>query len=359
MSDDLVRFLNQEFDIDERVNAFKNLKFYNAEIELTDGCCFSCKYCYASSKQTITHELKLETAKKLIDSLINYGLKSFWWGGGEPLLNKHWREIVTYAKDKGAIENLIFTNGGLLTKEICKDLCKLVDRITVHLDTIRENTWRKLQSDESKNNELHRRVLAGIENLLEAGFNNDMVRWNITLTRTILPDLEDTINFAICDKKVRTVVLIPLFSCGRGESVYPDQKLSLKELEYAFTLRSKIEKRPYLLKLGPSEFCKQYQLTCFAINASGDVLPYVDCFIPAGNVYCEDVCDIIDKNFDFLSFKELVSFDTYKNKLRGKCNGCKDERHCFGNPTMTLNDGGQLWDSDPNCWRGAPTENID
>ena len=284
MNDELTRFLNEEFQVDERVRVFKKRKFYNVEIELTDGCCLSCNYCYVSSKRTTTHELKLETAKKLIDSLTDYGLKSFWWGGGEPLLNKHWRDIMAYAKEKGATENLVFTNALLLTKETCQDLCKLADRITVHLDTIRESTWRKLQANKSKNKGLHMRILKGIENLLEAGFNNDMIRWNITLTQPILPDLEDTMNFAIYEKKVRTIVLIPLFNCGRAKKVYLKEKLSLNEIKCAFALRSKIEKRPYLLKLGPSEFCKQYQLTCFAINASGDVLPYVDCFMPAGNI---------------------------------------------------------------------------
>ena len=192
--------------------------------------------------------------------------------------------------------------------------------------------------------------------MLNSGFNRDRIRWNITVTRIVLPDLPATIDFAINKKKVRTTVLIPIFDCGRAKEVYRKEKLSLKEIEYAFTLRAKIEKRPYLLRLGPSEFCKQYQLTCFAISASGDVLPYVDCFIPAGNIYREDVCDIIEKNFDALSLRELVSSDTYRNRLHGKCAGCKDEMYCFGNPTMVLNNGGQLTDSDPYCWRGSHRE---
>lgn len=351
MSEDLINFLNQEYQVDERVEAFKRHKFYNAEVELTDGCCLSCNYCYMNAQPIPTHDLNLDTAKRIIDSLIDYGLTHFWWGGGEPLLNRQWREIMAYAKEKGATENLIFTNALSLTKNICRDLCKLADRVTVHLDTIRESNFRKLLIDKRKSKELHAGILRGIDNLLGSGFNNDMIRWNITLTRTILPDLEDTLNFAINKKKIKTTVLIPLFKCGRAEKVYRKEKLSLNELEYAFTLRAGIEKRPYLLNLGPSEFCKQYQLTCVAINAKGDVLPYVDCFISAGNIYRENLCDIIERNFDALSFKELVSTDTFKNKLHGKCNGCIGERYCFGNPTMTLNNCGNLWDSDPYCWR--------
>jgi len=351
MSDDLVRFLNQEFQVEERVEAFKRHKFYSAEIELTNGCCLSCNYCYANSQGTPTHNLELETAKKLIDSLTDYGLTHFWWGGGEPLLNGCWKEILAYAKEKGATENLVFTNAVLLSKDTCADLCKLADRVTVHLDAIRGNNFTKMQIHKGKSQELHAAILRGIDNLLDSGFNGDMIRWNITLTRTILPDLEDTLDFAICRKRVRTVVLIPIFSCGRASKVYRNEKLSLDELEYAFTLRAEIEKRPFLLRLGPSEFCKQYQLTCFAIDAKGDVLPYVDCYIPAGNIYSEDICNIIDRNFDLLSFKQLVSPDTYRNRVRGKCNGCEDEKYCFGNPTMTLNNGGSLDDSDPCCWR--------
>lgn len=350
-NDDLTHFLNEEFQVNERVEAFKKRRFYSVEIELTDGCCLSCNYCYVSSRQNAEHELTLEKAKELIDSLIGYGIKRFWWGGGEPLLNSQWKEILGYAKKKGVIENLVFTNAFLLTKETCQDLRRLADRVTIHLDTIRSSTFEKLQMH--KNKHFHTNILNGIDNLLKTGFDNNMIRWNITLTRTSLPDLEDTLKFAICEKKIKTVVLIPLFKCGRASAIYQNEKLSVDELKYAFSLRAKIENRPYLLKLGPSEFCKQYQLTSFAINAKGDVLPYVDCFTPIGNVYHENVCDIITKNFDFLSFKELVSTDTYKNRLHGKCKGCKDEKYCFGNPTMTLNNIGTLLESDPYCWRGS------
>lgn len=336
------------------MEAFERRKFYNAEIELTNGCCLSCVYCYASTKSIATHELKPKTARKLIDSLTTYGLGSFWWGGGEPLLNRHWSEILAYAKEKGATENLVFTNALLLTKKNCRDLCEFADRVTVHLDTVRESTFRKMQIHEDKSKQLHARVLKGIDNLLEAGFSSSMIRWNITLTRTTLYDLEPTLVYAIRRKRVRTTVLIPLFNCGRASTIYQKERLSVVDLENAFSLRAEIEKRPYLLRLGPSEFCKQYQLTSFAINITGDVLPYVDYFKPAGNIYRENVCDIIEKEFDFLSFKELVSADTYENRLHGKCNGCRDEKYCFGNPTMTLNNWGRLYDSDPNCWRDSP-----
>lgn len=357
MNNDLIGFLNQEFQVDERVEVFKKHRLYNAEIELTDGCCLSCNYCYVSSQQLPTHTLKLEIAKKIIDSLIDYGLTHFWWGGGEPLLNPNWREILKYAKEKGATENLIFTNALLLTKDACQNLCKLADRVTVHLDTTREHTFRRIQINKNKSREFHKTILMGIDNLLDAGFNNEKIRWNITLTRTILPDLEDTLIYAIHKKRVRTVVLIPLFNCGRAEKVYQKEKLSLSELEYAFTLRAKIEKRPFLLKLGPSEFCKQYQLTCFAINAKGDVLPYVDCFKSVGNIYHENVSDIIEKHFIFLSLKELVSDDTFRNiGMHGKCNGCENERYCFGNPTMIQDNRSSLCDSDPYCWHKSSLE---
>jgi MoaA/NifB/PqqE/SkfB family radical SAM enzyme len=357
MSETLHHFLNQEFQVDERIEAFKRCRLYSAEIELTDGCCLACDYCYVNSEKQPKAILQLVPAKRLIDALIDYGVTHFWWGGGEVLLNPHWRRILEYAKEKGATENLLFTNAVLLTKKTCHDICKLADRVTVHLDTVHEATFNAMQIWTTGTKPIYRAVVRGIENLLDVGFPRRMIRWNITLTRRMLPELEETLDFAIRQKKVETTVLIPIFSCGRGAGIYDKQRLSLSEMKYAFELRATVENRAFLLHLGPSEFCKQYQLTCFAVNAKGDVLPYVDCFVSGGNIYHHDIRRILEDKFEMLSFRELVSSDTYKNKMKGWCSECRDEKYCFGNPTMTLNNGGALCDSDPYCWR--PTEQAE
>lgn len=347
--DELRRFLVEEFDLEKRIEYFKRKKFFNAEIELTNGCNLMCNYCFVSARADARKDLSSKKAKEVIDDLIAYGLKSFWWGGGEPMLNRNWYEVLKYSKEQGAEENEIFTNGLLLTRRNCRKLIRVADRINFHLDSIFPETFKVLQMKRNAL-ELHQRILEGINNLFDEGFNPEKVRWNITLTKSSVKDIFETIEYAIKKKGIRTMNLIPLFKCGRGTSVFKREYPSKAEIKRAFHLRAKLENRPFLLKLGPSEYCKQYQLTSFAINHEGNVFPFVDYFLSCGNIYAEKTTEILDQNFDLLSFRGLVSEDTFKNNIVGQCGKCENQRYCFGNPTMTFNNEGIISKSDSNCW---------
>lgn len=355
-------FLNEEFELGELIKSFKRRKFHSAEIELTNACTLSCNYCLASS---VSHNnpqrnrlfLSSSVVKSLIDDLIKYGIRTFWWSGGDPLLHKNWYDILKYAKDKGAKENLIFTNGVLLTKKICRKIKNVVDRINFHLDTICQDDFKELQID-SNCDVKHRQAVSGLDNLLETGFDPQKVRWNITLTKASFRKVFDTMNYAIKQKGIKTITLIPLFKSGRGSEVYEKEKLSKIDLRKAYEWRAKIENRPFLLKLGPSEYCKQFTLTAFSIKPHGDVLPYVDYPFPQGNIFNEKISQILKNSFCDLAFCELVSEDTLQNKFKGKCKFCENHRYCFGNPTGTYNNGGSTFESDPLCWE-ATTRNDD
>ena len=356
MSEDIKVFLTKEFSIDKRVNNFKKKKLFSAEIELTNHCTLSCNYCLADSGKKMMEEFSLNTIKPTIINLIDYGIQTFWWSGGETILNKSWYEILKYSKDMGVDENLIFTNGTLLNKENCKKIVKVVDRINFHLDTIFPESFINLQNDKSNSKDMHLNILKGLNNLIEAGFDPEKIRWNITLTNSSFNDLKGTMNYAIKVKKVKTITLIPLYKCGRAKNIFKKESLSKENLKYAFQLRSRVEDRSFLLELGPSEYCKQFTLTTFSINYKGEVYPYVDYHISQGNIFNTNICEILENNFNNLSFANLVSDDTYKNLMNGECGKCIYQKYCFGNPTGTYNNGGSIFDPDPFCWHVNKTK---
>jgi AdoMet-dependent heme synthase len=347
--DKLRFFLNQLYDVDERVAYFKKKKQYSVEIETMISCNLSCDYCYASSLKKFRPGMKKAVVKKLIDDLSEYGLKEFGWIGGEPLLHKDWHYFMKRVKDKDA-QNVLYTNGLLLTKPTARKVAKLARRVIFHVDSVVPETFREYQLQKEHYTKKHQLILQGLDNLLNAGFDPKKVVWTVTIDQNSYGDLAKTMDYAINKKKIAYMNLIPLFSLGRANKTYHKRKPTNKQIKEAFLLRKKIEKKPYLMKLGPGEYCKQFQLTDFTINWQGNVYPYIDYFKSKGNIHKKNIKDILNQNADEMAFTYLVSKDSYKNRIKGKCGTCQYSKYCFGNPTMTYNNIGKLDVSDPYCW---------
>ena len=86
------------------------------ELIITEYCNFKCPYCrgldasiYGNRPQK---QLALPEIKSIIDKWCDHGpVENIRFSGGEPTLHKHIREIVQYAKSKGAKRIAISTNG--------------------------------------------------------------------------------------------------------------------------------------------------------------------------------------------------------------------------------------------------------
>lgn len=83
--------------------------WWRCELLLTDKCNFKCPYC-RGLKEHLGGNLDLNTALKIIDGLINDGLKNIRFSGGEPTLYPNLRTLIKHCKNR--IERIaISTNG--------------------------------------------------------------------------------------------------------------------------------------------------------------------------------------------------------------------------------------------------------
>lgn len=87
-----------------------------ATIELTNACNFRCMHCYLGSKKNVRF-INKQRLFSLLGELKDMGCISLIITGGEPLLHPDFKEIYTYAKNKGFLITL-FTNGSLLNDDI-------------------------------------------------------------------------------------------------------------------------------------------------------------------------------------------------------------------------------------------------
>jgi len=292
----------------------------------------------------------------MLESAAHMGIQEVWWLGGEPLLHPDLFNLISFGYKKGISRHFVFTNGLLLNNvDSCKQLIKNKCHVVFHIDTINPNDFAFLHSSVPANsdciwNTVHTQMLTGIDNLLRQGFPSFFIRHNITLTRPILKHLSETMRWSISEKRFSMITLVPVFSCGRGTKVNPNDYLSTDEIYAAFKLRASVEKRPWLMELGPSEYCKQYQLTTCYITVDGNVLPYAGIDNVYGNICNDRFENIVKKNAEKLFFHDLQHGDM-KNKLEGYCGKCDKEEYCFGTRTVAFRNGKGLTDSDPSCWQ--------
>lgn len=108
-------------------------------------CTFKCKFCPTGNPQLIRStrrwqgRMDFDLYKKIIDDLDAFDkpLKVLrLYKEGEPLLNKHFAEMVRYAKASGTVEYVdTTTNGSLLEPEMTRTILESgVDRINISVD---------------------------------------------------------------------------------------------------------------------------------------------------------------------------------------------------------------------------------
>lgn len=80
-----------------------------AKLDIGKGCNANCNFCYYKERLKERHFLPLETAKYLINSLIQKGIDTIELSGGEPLIYPHLEDVLKYIKKQG-INTSIVTN---------------------------------------------------------------------------------------------------------------------------------------------------------------------------------------------------------------------------------------------------------
>lgn len=132
-------------------------KFYSMYYMITPRCILNCKYCFRdTSPESIRSELDVEDVKKVITHLYkNLNIRKLTISGGEPTIvggvtNTKFLEIIKHIKQfksSNKEDNLrveLLSNAVNLTEDVVVQLKGIVDRITITLDTIDEDTLTKL-----------------------------------------------------------------------------------------------------------------------------------------------------------------------------------------------------------------------
>lgn len=115
-------------------------------------CNYSCVYCQLGATGKTTGEIRehvpLEEVKEDLELFFSKPHPETdiltLIGDGEPLLFSPLGELVDFIKERYSLPTALITNGSLLALEERRRACKRVDLLLPTLDTVVEETWRKI-----------------------------------------------------------------------------------------------------------------------------------------------------------------------------------------------------------------------
>lgn len=178
---------------------------------ITRACNLKCVHCYNDSGASkADDELSTEEAKTVLDDLVQFGVPSVLFSGGEPLMRPDLFELIAYAVERG-LRAVISTNGTLITADMAKKIKKHgVSYVGISLDGIGDinDKFRGVVGAFDK-------AVAGIKNCQDAGVR---IGLRLTLTQKNVQDLESLFDFFESERIVRAC-FYHFVPSGRGGSM--------------------------------------------------------------------------------------------------------------------------------------------
>jgi GTP 3',8-cyclase len=143
---------------------------HNLRLSVTDRCNLRCQYCMPEEEYVwLPREdlLTFEEIRELVDIFSELGVEKVRLTGGEPLLRKDLPTLVSMLAGSPRINDLAMTTNGVLLTEQARALYEAgLHRVTISLDTLRPERFKRLTRRDS-----HAKVLNGIQAVRRVGFS--------------------------------------------------------------------------------------------------------------------------------------------------------------------------------------------
>ena len=158
-----------EGGLEERVMDTLGRPLRDLRLSVTDRCNLRCRYCMPEDEYTWLPRgdiLTFDELSRLVDVFALVGVRKVRITGGEPLLRRELPELLRLIAAKAAICDLAMTTNGVMLATRARALRDAgLDRVTVSLDTLRPERFKKLSQRSG-----HAQVLEGLRAVTEAGF---------------------------------------------------------------------------------------------------------------------------------------------------------------------------------------------
>ncbi len=312
---------------------------------VTSKCNLDCIHCREpESKNT---EIKIDTLYKLIDELVEIGVKCIGITGGEPFMHQNILELIEYISEKKVMYN--FTSNGLISDANIRALkkSKNLNVLAISLDAPEQKLNDYMRGNGSYDMAVDA-IKRCISNKIRVCLTTTVFKKNLNT----FPKIFDmTANLGVKIHGMRFYI-----PSGKGEKGKGEFELNTNEYRSFIKYWLKEKKRrinkmiltaeePLICLINKRE-CKQCAAgkSYCTILSNGDVTPCA--FIPlhVGNINKESLYDIWHKSEILINLRKT-------NKLKGKCMSCNLNEICGGCRAFAYAKNNDIFGEDPRCWK--------
>lgn len=340
---------------------------YLISYAVTRKCNLKCKHCYSDAKEERAEdELSTEEAKKVLDELVNLGIKLLIFDGGEPLCREDFLDIAKYASEKG-LRIVIGSNGTLINMDVAEKMKSSgIMAVQISIDGAKPQTHDWFRGEQGA----FEKALEGAKACKEV---NLPFQFGMTIRRGNLNEIPDMLKLAVNCGAIAAEFfdLVPVPRVKKeipDEILRPDERRKIMEWlaeaqrdcpiiirvpgcpMYTLILQEKNIQPKYF----PANLLKRipyYERGCAAgiphgyltILPNGDVIPCMLLQIKIGNVKKESITQLWNNS-------PILSKLRNRNLLEGKCGQCIYRDRCAGCRGRAYEETGDILAADPGCW---------
>lgn len=134
-------------------------------------CNLKCAHCFISASPTndTFRMLSLETVKQQLEQSRKYGVKEYYFTGGEPFINKEMIPIIREAMQYGPVT--VLTNAIPITADMAFEMAEIEEQSIYSLEfRVSLDGFTPEMNDAIRGKNTFRRTVKGIRHLVQAGF---------------------------------------------------------------------------------------------------------------------------------------------------------------------------------------------
>lgn len=335
--------LGLEFTWDEIKKTSDSDGLLTLEIELSRLCNFRCEYCYVSENVSLQNELTFDEISNVVAQGQRLGVrKIIIVGGGEPLLDPRFKEIIHMLNHRG-LSVVMFTNGTKLSMEMARFLFSHRVGVVLKYNSQKPEIQNYLSGIENA----AEIISTAINNLMAAGYTKD--NHLLGISSIICNYNYDEI--PIMWRWARDNNILPYFEVitPQGRGINKDLHVSPARLKELFNELSSIDEASYGIKwdsINPplaGMCCNRHLYSCY-IKSDGTVQPCAGIDLSVGNIRNRPLDEIIVNSSVMQELRKAYEL------VKGSCGECNQKSTCYGCRGAAFQVYGDYLAPDPLCW---------
>lgn len=321
---------------------------YAVSWNITNKCNLKCKQCNLEFNNEIYNELSYDECLKVIDDLAENKVFLISFTGGEPLVRKDLKDLISYAHSK-RITTCIATNGLLLDDDFLKHIkSNGTTAIGISLDSFIRD-----KNDSIRGFKTYDRIINAIKIAINYGIN---VIISVVINRNNIKELPDFLSsaYSLGCKRVKVQVEIQ-----KNKGKY-NLSLNSDELEYVGKVCGEfcntISNDDYIVFCCYTNYLKGYFRSGITSSNCNAGFKRINILANGDLRICELLEESVIGNLKNEKFKNIWNNSALVKKwnevhvLGEKCIGCNQSNICKGGcPIFSTNKSSMRFYNDINC----------